>query len=172
MTESSNAQRGIYALSGVVFLAVAFLMWGPRPEGMAGSVDVSLLPWVNAGLNTATTLVLLAGFAAIRAGRVRLHKALMTTALGLSAVFLVVYVTYHWFSTGPARYTGDYRAFYLFVLATHIVLAAVILPLALTTWFRGWSGAIPGHKRMAPATLGLWLYVTVTGVMIVGMAHA
>ncbi len=174
-TESSpreqTIQRVIYAISVVVCLAVAFLILGPRPEGVAGMVDVSALPWVNAGINSLTTLVLVAGFAAIRAGRVELHKWLMTSALGLSAVFLVVYIVYHWFSTGPVRYQGDFRSLYLFVLVTHVVLASVILPLALTAWFRGWSGKVDKHRRIAPATLALWLYVTVTGVMIVGMAH-
>lgn len=164
-------QRVIYALSAVVCAVVAFLLVGPRPEGVAGSVDVSALPWVNAGINSVTTVVLIAGFAAIRAKRVGLHRVLMTTALGLSAVFLVVYVTYHWFSAGPVRYQGDFRYVYLFVLASHILLAIVVLPLALTTWARGWFGAIADHRRIAPATFAIWLYVTVTGVLIVTMAH-
>jgi len=167
----TTRQRLIYAVSAVVCAVVAFLLLGPRPDGVAGSVDVSMLPWVNAGINSVTTVVLLAGFAAIRARRVELHRALMTTALGLSAVFLVVYVTYHWFSAGPVRYEGQFRTLYLFILATHILLAIVVLPLALTTWARGWFDAIADHKRIAPATLGVWLYVTVTGVMIVTMAH-
>ena len=170
--ETGTVQRGIYAISAVVCFVVAFLMLGPRPEGVAGAIDVSSLPWVNAGINSLTTLVLIAGFIAIRQRNIALHRALMTTALGLSSIFLVVYITYHWFSTGPVRYQGDFRWIYLFILATHIVLAASILPLALTTWFRGWSGAVAGHRRIAPATLGLWLYVTITGVMIVGMAHS
>ncbi len=169
--DPTTRQRLIYAVSGVVCVVVAFLLLGPRPEGVAGSVDVSMLPWVNAGINSVTTVVLLAGFAAIRAKRVALHRALMTTALGLSVVFLVVYVTYHWFSAGPVRYEGDFRGFYLFVLATHVLLAIAVLPLALTTWARGWFGAIADHRRIAPATFGVWLYVTVTGVLIVTMAH-
>ncbi len=161
----------IYALSAVVCAVVAFLILGPRPEGVAGSVDVSALPWVNAGLNSATTLCLVAGFVAIKTGRTVLHKRLMSTALGLSTVFLGVYITYHWFSAGPVHYEGSFRGLYLFVLATHIVLAAAILPLALTTWFRGWTGEVVSHRRIAPATLGIWLYVTVTGVLIVWMVH-
>ncbi|MEN0064034.1 MAG: DUF420 domain-containing protein [Myxococcota bacterium] len=167
----TTRQRLIYAVSAVVCAVVAFLLLGPRPEGVAGSVDVSALPWVNAGINSVTTVVLLAGFAAIRAKQVTLHKALMTFALALSAVFLVSYVTYHWFSAGPVRYEGEFRAVYLFVLATHILLAIVVLPLALTTWARGFFGAIEDHRKIAPGTFGVWLYVTVTGVMIVTMAH-
>lgn len=164
-------QRVIYVVSAVVCLVVAALILGPRPEGVAGAVDVSALPWVNAGINSITTGVLLAAFAAIRMGRVQLHQGLMTTALGLSALFLISYITYHWFSVGLVRYEGPLRGVYLFVLATHVVLAALILPLALTTWTRGWFGAIPQHRRLAPLTLATWLYVTVTGVIIVVMAH-
>ncbi len=164
-------QRLIYAVSAAVCLVVAALILGPRPEGVAGTLDVSSLPWVNATINTITAGVLLAGFVAILAGRVALHRALMTTALGLSSLFLLSYVTYHWFSAGPVRYEGSLRGVYLFLLATHVVLAAAILPLALTTWTRGWFGAIQSHRRLAPLTLATWLYVTVTGVVIVVMAH-
>lgn len=163
-------QRVIGVVSVVVFLVVALLLGRRAPEG-AASVDVSMLPWVNAAINSLTTVVLVAGFAAIRSGRVGLHRVLMTSAMGLSAVFLAVYITYHWFSPGPAEYHGSFRTAYLAVLASHVVLATVILPLALTTWARGWIGAVDKHRRIAPWTLGLWLYVTVTGVMIVGMAH-
>ena len=95
----------------------------------------------------------------------------MLTAFALSAAFLMSYVTYHTFSVGPARYEGAYRGLYLFILLTHIPLAAIILPLALTTLARGWFGAIDQHRRIAPYTLGLWLYVSVTGVAIYWMAH-
>lgn len=165
-------QRGVYALSAVLCLVVAGLVLGPVPASMKGAVDVSGLPFVNATLNAITALVLLAGFAAVRAGRIALHKQLMTTAFGTSTLFLLSYVTYHWFSEGPAVYRGGFREIYLFVLFSHIVLAALILPLALTAGLRGWFGAIDAHRRIAPATLATWLYVSVTGVAIVWMAHA
>ena len=164
-------QRVIYVVSAVVCAVVAFLLLGPRPEGVAGAIDVSALPWFNAGLNTLTFGLLLAGFAAIKAGRMKLHKGLMTSALGVSVVFLVSYITYHWFSEGPVRYEGPLRGLYLFVLVTHVVLAAAILPMALTTWIRGWTGAVERHRRVAPSTLAVWLYVAFTGVLIVVMAH-
>lgn len=166
-----NLQRGIYALSGVLCLVVVFLVLGPVPAGMAGSVDVSALPFVNATFNSVTAVLLLAGFAAVKSGRIELHKRLMSASFGTSTLFLLSYVTYHWFSEGPAIYAGAFRGIYLFVLLTHIVLASIILPLALTTLARGWFGAIPSHKRIAPATLAIWLYVSVTGVLIVWMAH-
>jgi putative membrane protein len=161
----------VTVLSITVFAVVVFLLVGPRPAGVAGSIDVSALPWVNAGINTVTAGLLLAGFAAIRAKRVQLHRWLMTSALLASATFLVSYVTYHWFSVGPTRYTGSFRALYLGILLSHVVLATVILPLALTTWYRGWTGRVVDHRRVAPRTLALWLYVALTGVLITVMAH-
>lgn len=163
--------RWVIALSATVCALVAFLLLGPRPEGVAGAIDVSLLPWVNAVINTCTTLLLLAGFAAIRAKKILLHRQLMTSALGCSAVFLVSYVIYHWFSAGPAHYGGPFRAGYLAMLASHVVLAALILPAALTTWWRGHSSQIAGHRKIAPTTLAVWLYVTSTGVLITLLAH-
>lgn len=165
------APRWVHALGIVVCLVVAGLLLGPRPEGVAGAVDVSVLPWVNAAINSVTTLVLLSGFAAIKLGYVKVHRALMTTALGCSALFLASYVTYHWFSAGPTRYEGPGRAGYLVMLATHVVLAAGILPAALTTWLRGYAGQVSAHRRIAPTTLAVWLYVAVTGVAITLMAH-
>ncbi len=164
-------QRPIYVISALVCAVVAFLMVGPRPEGVAGSLDVSALPTVNASLNGLTTALLLAGFAAIKAGRMPVHRALMLGAFGTSTLFLLSYVTYHWFSVGPVRYQGGFRGLYLFILFTHIVLAVGILPLALTTLARALAGAFDSHRKIAPITLGIWLYVSVTGVAIYWMAH-
>lgn len=164
-------QRTIHVISAVLCAVVAFLILGPRPDGVAGAIDVSALPAVNASVNGLTSLVLVAGFVAVRSKRIVLHRRLMLTAFGLSTVFLLSYVTYHWFSVGPARYKGEWRALYFVILFTHIPLAAIILPLALTTLTRGWTGAIARHRRIAPLTLALWLYVSVTGVAIYWMAH-
>jgi len=164
-------RRPIAAVSGVLFAAIALLILGPRPDGVAGAVDVSFLPTVNASLNGLTTGLLLCGFAAIKARRIRIHRGFMLGAFGTSTLFLLSYVTYHWFSLGPARYQGDFRAVYLIILLTHIVLAAGILPLALTTLARALLGAFESHRRIAPVTLGIWLYVSVTGVLIYWMAH-
>lgn len=164
-------RRPILAVSALLCAAVAFLMVGPRPDGVVGWVDVSGLPAVNASLNAVTSLLLVAGFAAVRAGRRRVHRALMLTAFTSSAGFLCSYVVYHWFSAGPTRYVGDWRGPYLFVLFTHIVLAAAILPLALTTLARALSGDFARHRRLARPTLAVWLYVSVTGVLIFWMTH-
>lgn len=164
-------QRPIAVVSAVVCAVVAFLVLGPRPDGVAGSVDVSGLPAINATLNTATAVLLLAGHAAIKTRRVLLHRRLMLSAFATSTTFLLTYIAYHWFSAGPTRYDGPYRGVYLFVLLTHIVLAAGILPLALHTLVRALVGAYDRHRRIAPITLAIWLYVSVTGVLIYWMAH-
>jgi putative membrane protein len=154
-----------------VCAVVAVLILAPRPAGLASAVDVSALPWVNATINALTACVLVAGFVAVRAKRIELHRRLMTTALGTSSAFLLSYVVYHTFKPGPAHYEGAFRGLYLFVLITHVVLAAVILPAALTTWVRGFTGRVADHRRIAPATLAVWLYVSVTGVIVTWMAH-
>lgn len=165
-------QRVIYAVSAFICLAVAFLILGPRPQGLAVDVDVSGLPRVNATLNALTAVLLCCGFAAIRTKRVTLHKRLMLTAFGTSTLFLLTYIVYHWFKEGPTRYEGPLRGVYLVILLTHIVLAAGILPLALTTLARALMGAFDAHRRIAPITLGIWLYVSATGVLIYLLAHA
>lgn len=164
-------RRRVLALSGVIFVVVALLLFAPRPPGMAGWVDVSALPWVNAGINAVCGLVLIAGFAAVKARRIALHRVLMTSAMALSALFLVTYVTYHLFSPGPAHYTGPWRGLYLVILLTHVVLAAVVLPAAMNTWARGFTSAIPEHRRLARPTFAAWIYVSVTGVLVTWMAH-
>lgn len=164
-------KKVIRAISIVLCLAVAFLILGPRPEWAKGAIDVSALPTVNASLNGLSVVLLLAGFGAVKSGRIELHKKLMISAFCTSAAFLVTYVIYHWFQAGPAEYTGAYRTAYLVILATHVVLAAVILPFAMDTIWRGWSGRIAEHKAIAPGTLATWLYVGITGVVIYGMLY-
>ncbi|MEQ1504448.1 MAG: DUF420 domain-containing protein [Myxococcota bacterium] len=170
-TEVAGAPSWVMVVSGVVCAVVALLILGPRPAGVAGAIEVGFLPWLNAGINAITTGVLVAGFIAIKQRKIALHRALMTTALGCSALFLISYVVYHWFSLGPTHYDGPGRLVYLVILLTHVVLAALILPAALTTWLRGYSGQIEAHRRIAPRTLAVWLYVTITGVVITVMAH-
>ena len=102
------AQRIIYIVSFVICAAVAFLILGPRPEGMTGKLDVSGLPVVNATLNSISTLLLITAFFLIKKGDVERHKKAMLAAFGVSAAFLVTYVIYHWFKEGPKKYTGDY----------------------------------------------------------------
>ena len=161
----------IYILSAVICAVVAFLILGPRPEALQGKLDVSGLPKVNAAINSVVTVLLLVGFYFIKQRNFAAHKKAMLAAFGGSAAFLVTYVVYHWFKAGPAEYVGDHRGLYLFILISHIVLAAVILPMALVTLYRGWNDQRGQHRAIARITLPLWLYVSVSGVGIYIMAH-
>lgn len=95
----------------------------------------------------------------------------MLSAFGTSAAFLVSYVIYHWFKSGPKVYTGDFTTIYYFILLTHILLAVVIIPLALITLYRGWTSQLPKHRKIAKFTFPLWMYVSVTGVLIYIMLY-
>ena len=163
--------RIIYIVSLIISAAVAFLILGPRPEGIEDSLDVSGLPLVNATLNGITTILLIYGYLLIRKKQRQRHKNVMLSAFATSGAFLVSYVIYHWFKAGPKQYTGEFTEIYLFILLTHIVLAAIIIPLALITLYRGWSDNIGKHRKIAKITLPLWLYVSVTGVLIYWMLY-
>lgn len=163
--------RIIYVVSVVISLAVAFLILGPRPEGMEGSIDVSMLPFTNAFLNGATTLLLVTGYVLIRQKNINAHKLVMLSSFGTSSLFLISYVIYHWFKSGPKAYVGEYQTVYYFILITHIILAAIIIPLALFTLYRGWNSQIGQHRRIARVTLPIWLYVSITGVIIYLMLY-
>ena len=116
----------IYILSGVLSLAVAFLILGPRPEGMEGAIDVSSLPYLNALLNLITTILLIIGYVLIRQKKREKHRkrnAFCIFYFGI--VFLVSYVVYHWFKSGPKPYTGELTFIYYPVLLTHIILSNV-----------------------------------------------
>ena len=91
----------IYVISIVISLAVAFLILGPRPEGIEGSLDVSFLPFFNASINGLTTLLLILGYYLIINKKREAHKIVMLTSFGTSSLFLVSYVIYHWFKSGP-----------------------------------------------------------------------
>tara|TARA_B100001113_G_scaffold347184_1_gene339150 strand:+ start:191 stop:709 length:519 start_codon:yes stop_codon:yes gene_type:complete len=161
----------IYIVSIVVSLAVAFLILGPRPEGMEGMIDVSILPLVNASLNGLTSLLLIIGFILIRLNKQNAHKSIMLTAFGTSTLFLISYIIYHWFKSGPKSYVGDSQTLYYFILITHILLAMIIIPLALFTIYRGWTSELRKHRKIAKITLPIWLYVSATGVLIYFMLY-
>ncbi|MEE3303176.1 MAG: DUF420 domain-containing protein [Candidatus Neomarinimicrobiota bacterium] len=161
----------IYIVSIIISGAVAFLILGPRPDGINGSLDVSVLPTVNASLNALTTALLVLGYILIIQKKRRLHKNVMLVSFATSAAFLVSYIIYHWFKAGPKQYLGDYTLIYYIILLTHIILATIIIPLALLTLYRGWTDNLVLHRKIAKITLPLWLYVSVTGVVIYFMLY-
>jgi len=163
--------RIIYIISIVITLTVAFLILGPRPDGMDGMLDVSVLPSVNALLNTTSTILLLLALWFIKRKEIQKHKITMLCAFGTVSLFLVTYVIYHWFKAGPKPYLGDFTMVYYFILITHIILAVLIIPLALISLYRGWNMQVEKHRRIARITYPIWLYVSVTGVVIYIMQY-
>jgi putative membrane protein len=135
-------------------------------------MEIADLPALNATLNAISATFLTAGYILIRRGRRGPHKRCMLAALTTSALFLASYVTYH-LNAGSRPFTGQgtIRVVYFFILITHVILAAAILPLALVTTVRGLRDQYDRHVRIARWTLPLWLYVSVTGVVIYLMLY-
>ncbi|PYR32971.1 MAG: DUF420 domain-containing protein [Acidobacteria bacterium] len=125
------------------------------------------LPAINASLNALSTVFLASGYALVRTRRIAQHRACMLAALTTSALFLVCYIVYH-AQVGSVRFTrqGVVRPIYFTILITHVTLAASVLPLALITATRGLKGRFPQHVRIARWTFPIWLYVSVTGVLV------
>ena len=134
--------------------------------------EVTDLPGVNATLNAVSAVLLSIGYVLIRTGRIAQHRACMLAACGTSTLFLASYVVYH-FHVGSVAFTGQgpIRTVYFTVLVTHIVLAALILPLALVTLLRALRERFAAHAAIARWTLPIWLYVSVTGVVVYWMLY-
>ena len=130
--------------------------------------DPMLLPKINAFINSMVSILLVLGFFFIRSNQVNWHKRSMLSAFVLSAVFLITYVLYH-LSVGHRVYCDDglvSPSIYYFTLITHIGLSVFIIPLASFSVFRALSERIDRHRKLAKITLPLWLYVSVTGVLV------
>lgn len=153
-------------VSSLIVTAVGVLLLGRQPP-MGAVYDVSALPVVNAFLKGTSAALLTAGYCFIRQRRVTAHKTCMLTAFGVSSLFLVSYVIYHYHAgSKPFGGHGWIRGVYYPLLISHLVLAALIVPLALTAIYRAWRGQFARHVRVARWTLPLWLYVSVTGVLV------
>ena len=135
-------------------------------------VSLTDLPAVNAVLNGTSALLLACGYLCIRRRQVSAHKICMLTALGTSTLFLISYLTYH-YHIGSMDFTGHgwVRPLYFTILITHTSLAAGIVPLAVVTVYRAWKAQFAKHTRIARWTLPLWLYVSITGVIIYWMLY-
>lgn len=130
------------------------------------------LPALNAALNAVAAMLLLSGYALIRRKRVAAHRATMLAAVATSAAFLVSYLVYH-YHVGSVGFqgTGPVRTLYFTVLITHTILAVATVPLVLVTVTRGLRGRFASHRRIARVTLPVWLYVSVTGVVVYWMLY-
>ena len=129
-------------------------------------------PTLNAALNLTSAVLLVSGYLFIRRRRVAAHKACMLAALAVSTCFLASYVYYHYHhGSTPFPGRGWVRGLYFAILVPHVILAAAILPLALLTVYRAWKEQFPRHVRLARWTLPIWLFVSVTGVLIYWMLY-
>ena len=132
-------------------------------------MDPSLFPPLNATLNALSGVFLLTGFVLIKQNRIQLHKRFMLAACTTSVLFLICYVTYHSLRGGVVtRFagTGAIRTLYLTILTSHTILAVVILPLVIITVVNGLNMRVERHRRVARWTFPIWMYVSVTGVLV------
>ena len=164
------SDRSFFVFNGVVsVLALSFIAYilMLREADSPGGVDLTFLPAVNAMLNALSATFLAAGWVAIRRRNIRLHKRLMVTAFATSAVFLVSYLVYHYVH-GDTKYQGDgiLRLIDFVVLISHIVLSMAVVPMALSAFYFAWRREFQRHKRLTRIALPIWLYVSVTGVVI------
>jgi uncharacterized membrane protein YozB (DUF420 family) len=133
-------------------------------------VTVADLPTLNATLNGISAVLLGTGYAMIRTRRIAWHRAAMLSAWVTSMLFLASYTVYHAIA-GSHPYHGPARALYFTILISHVILAVVILPMALVTLARALGGRFPAHARLARRTLPIWIYVSVTGVLVYLMLY-
>jgi uncharacterized membrane protein YozB (DUF420 family) len=135
-------------------------------------MTINDMPHVNAGLNALATAFLVTGYIFIRSKKIAQHKTCMISAGVVSAAFLACYLVYH-FQVGSVKFAGvgPIRQVYFFILITHVVLAAAVPVLAGITYYRAFRGQFDRHRRIARWTLPIWLYVSVTGVIVYLMLY-
>jgi putative membrane protein len=178
---SQNAtRRAVAVILALSAAAMAFLFWliYVHPAMDAAHRELTFLPALDALLNGLSATALLMGFAFIRGpktwtGRIKAHRTAMLTAFGFSVLFLVSYIT-NYALHGESHYPGHslVRTVYLIILVSHILLSMICLPLVLITFYLSLSGRIPIHRKVARWTFPIWLYVSVTGVVVYGMLAA
>ena len=179
--EKNDKQAGwlIWIVSIVVFSLIALISRVKLNVHLG--FDVHLFARLNAIINSVVTVLLVSGLIAVKQGKYLLHKRIMLTALVLSVIFLASYICHHLFA-GETRFgdlnhdgliseaekaqAGPLRIFYFIILGTHIPLAGIILPFILFTAYRALIGEFPLHKKRARITWPIWLYVSVTGVLV------
>ena len=163
--KENEGNKWITAIGIILPVVVAILYYFPK-SGEAGAF-VKSIPAFNALLNGATFLVITAALVAIKSGKRILHRNLMASAVLMSVLFLIGYVVYH-ASVESTKFggEGDIRYIYFFILITHIILAAALAPLVLLTLFRAIKQDFEKHKKIARWTYPIWLYVSITGIVV------
>jgi putative membrane protein len=165
--KGSGAGAAIVTILLISAAASLFLFWLIYIHPAAATnAQYAFLPAMNAAFNGLAATALLIGYTFIRAHKIKQHRASMITAFVFSTLFLIGYIAHHYLH-GDIYYprNADDRTFYLWLLASHIILAVVALPLILVTFFFSLTGRIPQHRKVARWTFPIWLYVSVTGVI-------
>jgi putative membrane protein len=166
-----KSEKTVFSVIGIVSAAViGFLFWliyFKTGSDVNAQGWVSNLPALNAFLNTLTATFLITGYKAIKSNDIEFHKKMMLAATLASACFLVSYVTYHHYQ-GDTKFmgVGVIRPIYFFILISHILLSIVQVPLILTTLYLAFVKNFQKHKKFARVTFPIWLYVSITGVLI------
>lgn len=172
MENERNIKRFIWTMAVVIPAAVALLFLIPPVENLSEEVRASLyvLPKLNAIFNGTAFFCLIGAFIAIRNKNIKVHRVFTTTALILSMLFLLSYVSFH-LTTESTKFGGEgwIRTAYFVVLISHIVLSTGIIPLVLFTYVRGLGMQVEKHRKIAKITWPIWLYVTATGVIVYWM---
>lgn len=165
LEKSHTLTKVIWVISVAIPIVVALLLL--IPGGVLGDLNVSFLPHLNGVLNTLTSISLVLGYYFIKMKKDReSHRKAMSTAFILSSLFLVSYVVYH-LQTEPTRYPDNgLKAVYLILLFSHIVLAAIVVPLVLFSIYFALSKQFERHVKLVKFTFPIWLYVAVTGVLV------
>ena len=159
--------KWIVIVSILIPIVVAIL-FSVKLKDLGYNVEpLSFLPRIYATINGITAVVLIAGVLAIKNGKRQLHKQLMTTAIGLSLAFLVMYIAYH-MTTDSTKFGGEgmIRNVYFIILITHILLSIAVVPLVMITYVRALAEKFDKHKKIAKITFPIWLYVAITGVVV------
>ncbi|MCM3628461.1 DUF420 domain-containing protein [Paenibacillus glycanilyticus] len=167
-TSNKNYTGAIVTISLVANIVILLLFFSPI--GYKGDIDfdITLFPRINGVLNSFTFIFLLVALFAILRKNVKLHKGFIIAAFSSTLLFLVSYLTFHYMSTETAKFGGEgiIRPIYFFILISHSILAAIIVPLALFTLVWGWTNQLHKHRRIARWTMPIWLYVSLTGVVV------
>jgi putative membrane protein len=167
-TTLPRSDRVFFAVNAAVsILALSFIAFILLRKTASGGPDLRFMPAVNAGFNALSASCLVVGYVAIRRRKISLHRICMVTAFAFSSLFLVGYLIYHSVH-GDTKFagTGVIRAVYLSLLGSHVLLSISVVPLALTSFYLAFTRSFARHRRLNPIFLPIWLYVSVTGVLL------
>ncbi|MCG2461430.1 DUF420 domain-containing protein [Flavobacteriaceae bacterium F89] len=167
MESPSVKERKLYKWITVISIGVPVIVAILFGVKIPDVERLGFLPPIYATINGVTVVLLMTAFRAIKVNKRKLHHNLMTVCVGLSALFLILYIAYH-MTSDPTVYggTGTAKYVYFFVLITHIVLSIVLIPLVLRTYVYAYLKKFEAHKRLARITFPIWLYVAISGVVV------